>query len=368
MSNLAPPLLRLCLFVGLGLLAAFSLPDNGPAYALVWPWYLYAQVLWLLPWAALALHALAGRPWPRFGGTVDLALAAFALLQIAAALTSAFRGVSLAALPIALAPVGFAYALRLLPVGGLPGTPVLLHGAVAVATLLNLAALAWWIVRDVAPALALGATPGNALAIRNLHPLGHWNYTAAAGLLGFALGLPLLVRGAGRVRALGAAGAVTGLAMCASGASRGALLGLGALAGVWLLVEARRRNWTWPRIGLVAAVLAAVLLGAALLHPRTRLIFAQWGTSRTLNTGDRQRWAMLEAGARMVRDHPWLGVGPGAVPRAYPDYRARLSGGVESALQLHCAPAQIAAESGLPALGALLGAVAVLGLLSLIHI
>ena len=60
---------------------------------------------------------------------------------------------------------------------------------------------------------------------------------------------------------------------------------------------------------------------------------------------------MLQAGVAIVKDHPWTGVGPDMIERVYPDYR------VPDAVQpnnphLHNVPMQIAAERGLPALGA----------------
>jgi len=65
----------------------------------------------------------------------------------------------------------------------------------------------------------------------------------------------------------------------------------------------------------------------------------------------RDRIAMLEAGVRIVRDHPLAGVGPDMVIRVYPEYRA--ADAVEPIQpHLHNVPMQIAAERGLPALAA----------------
>ncbi len=77
----------------------------------------------------------------------------------------------------------------------------------------------------------------------------------------------------------------------------------------------------------------------------------------------RDRVAMLEVGRGMVGAHPLVGVGPEMVERMYPDYRP------DYAVQavnphLHNVPVQLAAERGLPALGAWLWffAACVLGL------
>ena len=73
----------------------------------------------------------------------------------------------------------------------------------------------------------------------------------------------------------------------------------------------------------------------------------------------RDRIAMLEAGGRIVRDHPLVGVGPDMVVRVYPEYRA--ADAVEPVQpHLHNVPVQIAAERGLPALAAWIWFIAVL--------
>jgi O-antigen ligase len=63
----------------------------------------------------------------------------------------------------------------------------------------------------------------------------------------------------------------------------------------------------------------------------------------------RDRFAMLEAGVSMVRDHPLTGVGPDMVGKVYPDYRTAAAVQVDNP-HLHNVPMQIAAERGLPAL------------------
>ncbi len=65
----------------------------------------------------------------------------------------------------------------------------------------------------------------------------------------------------------------------------------------------------------------------------------------------RDRIAMLQAGVAIVKDYPLTGVGPDQIERVYPYYR------VPDAVKptnphLHNVPMQIAAERGLPALGA----------------
>ena len=69
------------------------------------------------------------------------------------------------------------------------------------------------------------------------------------------------------------------------------------------------------------------------------------------NDTNRDRVAMLKEGRAMVRAHPWVGVGPAMVQPLYEHYR--VPGAVEPVNpHLHNVPVQIAAERGLPALGA----------------
>ena len=99
------------------------------------------------------------------------------------------------------------------------------------------------------------------------------------------------------------------------------------------------------RLAAVAPVLAALVL--ALAPPQI--------TSRIHSTFDlqdptiRDRFAMARAGMRIIRDHPWTGVGPDMVQEVYPRYRD--AGAVrDNNPHLHNVPVHIAAERGLPAL------------------
>ena len=99
------------------------------------------------------------------------------------------------------------------------------------------------------------------------------------------------------------------------------------------------------RLMAVVPVLAALVL--ALAPPQI--------TNRIYSTFDLQdptvqdRLAMARAGMRIIRDHPWTGVGPDMVKEVYPRYRDAGAGQDENP-HLHNVPVQIAAERGLPAL------------------
>ncbi len=82
----------------------------------------------------------------------------------------------------------------------------------------------------------------------------------------------------------------------------------------------------------------------------------------------RDRLAMLQAGVAIVKDHPLTGVGPDQIERVYPSYRVPTAVNPTNP-HLHNVPMQIAAERGLPALGAWLWFVgsALYGLLGLLR-
>jgi O-antigen ligase len=98
------------------------------------------------------------------------------------------------------------------------------------------------------------------------------------------------------------------------------------------------------------ALIPIVIVGGLLLAP-PELINRASSIFDRKDLTSRDRIAMLEAGVAIVRDYPLTGVGPDQIERVYPRYR------VPDAVKpnnphLHNVPMQIAAERGLPALGA----------------
>lgn len=99
------------------------------------------------------------------------------------------------------------------------------------------------------------------------------------------------------------------------------------------------------RLLAVAPVLAALVLALAPPSITNRI----YSTFDPQDPTARDRLAMARAGMRIVRDHPWTGVGPDMVQEVYPRYRD--AGAVQDENpHLHNVPVQIAAERGLPAL------------------
>ncbi len=136
-----------------------------------------------------------------------------------------------------------------------------------------------------------------------------------------------------------------------------ALAALAALAAA-LVVTLTRNAWVGSAIGaglvlvlrdrrLLALAPVAVALFMALAPDQ--VVGRVYSIFDLTDPANRDRLAMVTAGAGMVRDHPLAGVGPGQVETAYGDYRP--AGAVNAGNpHLHNVPLQIAAERGLPAL------------------
>jgi O-antigen ligase len=131
--------------------------------------------------------------------------------------------------------------------------------------------------------------------------------------------------------------------------------GLFVVAVAALVIARRGRKWAGA--GAIAAVLPLLLLlvfSAGSLNDRmTQLVDAE--------TPDVVRLALWDAAYRMIGDAPWLGLGLGAFPDAYPLYASRIFPYVMD--KAHCDYLEFAAGAGLPAALALWSAVAWLAFL-----
>ena len=120
--------------------------------------------------------------------------------------------------------------------------------------------------------------------------------------------------------------------------TRGYWVGAGAAVAVLCLLKDLR-------LVAVVPVLAALVLVFAPPQITSRFYSAFDMQDPTV----RDRFAMARAGMRIIRDHPWTGVGPDMVQEVYPEYRD--AGAVQDENpHLHNVPVHIAAERGLPAL------------------
>jgi O-antigen ligase len=177
--------------------------------------------------------------------------------------------------------------------------------------------------------------------------LGH--YMTYAGLLMLVIGIALAKILFGRGERLWAALLMPALVMAvALTSTRTAWVGVCAAAAVLLMLKDFRLLAILP-------IFAAITFAAA--GPSI--------TQRLMSTFDRKdptrvdRLAMLREGARMVRAHPLVGVGPNMVKERYAEYRDE--GAVKEVNpHLHNVPVQIAAERGLPALAIWVGLIGVI--------
>ena len=114
---------------------------------------------------------------------------------------------------------------------------------------------------------------------------------------------------------------------------------IGACAAVGLLFILKDFRLT----ALLPVVLALLFMVApdGLINRLTSTFNAQ-------DPANQDRFAMVEIGARMVKDHPLTGVGPNMIPRVYAQYRPDYAVNPSNP-HLHNVPLQIAAERGLPA-------------------
>ena len=123
---------------------------------------------------------------------------------------------------------------------------------------------------------------------------------------------------------------------------------LAAVAGglAWALVERRRwspSHWLWMSLAALG-----LLVGLSLAGNRWgTLLQALWsgGGDGPTDTSIQWRLSVLQWTSAMIRDHPWLGVGPGAFPVALLHYQQIPYVGGENPHNLY---AEVAAEYGLP--------------------
>jgi putative inorganic carbon (hco3(-)) transporter len=204
--------------------------------------------------------------------------------------------------------------------------------------------------------------------------------------------------------ALGAAGALVGIVQYAAlgydnlhQRPHGMLGHYMTYSGVLMLVICtaaaqllfRERDWVWPAVAVPALLVALVAtysrnawIGAVLAILTLAMFRRAWKLlalvpvlvvlfvlvaptgirQRALSSFDpndatnRDRIAMLKSGKAMIADHPWTGVGPNMVPKAYiekyktPDAVDPEDRPNDTRAHLHNVPVQLAAERGLPAL------------------
>ncbi len=333
------------------------------------------------PSAKFALPAAPGRPRLRFGLYAAHLLAAFAI-----AVSNSLLGLAVLAFPWlrtepalpapARRPAALAAVYLLALAAAVLASPSPGLSTRSLSELFSFAtfflALAWvrgerqvrWLVDAAILIGALLALSGLAqlaagygdLERRIRGPFSH--YMTFAGFL-LALDLVLIARLLGRRREPAADGPTAGLDRPALPWTALAAINLALLRQPHAQRLARARRGARrrlrparPRLLLAAPVAAALFLAAAPVPVVARaLSIADLGDESNYD-----RLCMAEAGLRMVGERPLLGIGPDLVKRLYPIYR-HPSAPRWNVPHLHNAFLQVAAERGLPALGALLALV-----------
>jgi O-antigen ligase len=167
-------------------------------------------------------------------------------------------------------------------------------------------------------------------------------YMTLGGTLLIALTMLLAGLALGALRRPLVALVPTALALVALGFSQVRNAWVGLAAAVAVLIALSRR--------LVLAAAAAAVIVAVLTVPssvRTRML----SLVDVHDVTAQHRLDFWRAGAGMVRDAPWLGLGPGGVRRHYPEYRPE--GTTRARVgHLHNNIVQVAAEHGLLGLAA----------------
>lgn len=359
---------RIVVVIGLILLAVITLNVNSATRIFGWPWWLLWRLTVAVPFILLLVSCFrpaAGR-LPRalgvlLGGSAAVYLiAALASVHPAASIAYSASLLSICCLVVVVgrAPA----ALRLVP-AGLAWGGVVYCGASVGAWIVRLVWAQWR--ATVALNAAAGAEIATSLPFdtRNSLLLGHWNYTAGVGVLALPWAIAFAWRARGWRRVAWLVGAALVFVAVQSAMSRGAWVGLAASGVFAVIVRAAYARWPLRRIGIGAGAAVVMALAVTLLIPRVRATALAFVSGLGFTLSDEQRLNMMQVGGLMLRDHPFIGQGPGLTPRLYPAYRGFVDGGIESAFQLHCTPLQLAVDAGLvAALG--FGAVVLLALAS----
>ncbi len=185
---------------------------------------------------------------------------------------------------------------------------------------------------------------GNDLESRIRGTLSHYMTFSGIAMIAACLLLGLALEGRGRWRALGALAAVPLTAVLLT-FTRNAYVGMVAALIVYATVRRPRALFA-----IAPALVAVYLLSPPGIRDRIR------STADLEDPTNRDRIAMVRAGARMVRDHPVLGLGPDMVKPYYPLYRDP-DAPRWSVPHLHDNVVQIAAANGLFAAAAYLAIV-----------
>ena len=169
--------------------------------------------------------------------------------------------------------------------------------------------------------------------------MGHYMTQAGLLVLFISLALAMLFFERKKIRWLWGAGAVAALAALVLTLTRNAWIGLAVALCVLVFLYK-------PKFVLAVPILVVIVFFAspAPVKQRALSIFTLHGFS------NRIRVEYLQAGLKIIRDHPWFGTGPDTVDMVFQNPKYGLSEEAKRNVHLHNTPLQIAAERGIPAL------------------
>jgi uncharacterized protein involved in response to NO len=349
------------LLISLISLAVLTLSPNGATRIYAWPWNFYTQILLLLPLLTLSIQCFCIRKPFHIRDPLAVGILLSLLIWVLISSTlSPFPEQSFEASTTFFYAIGGLY-LTIALLGSFHGKGYgrriqRLHYVLAGFFVLFLfVSLEGWLIallQHIQNTQALNQAAGENIFpyhffdIRNERPLGHSNYTAGMAILMLPWLAILTWTRSGFERIGWIIASSLSLLLLFSSGSRGGLIGLailivGSISYLALRHKIKRRN-----LLIIIGLSSLVVIGIGVSNNRIRDLTIHFAKHRTLNEGDAQRMNMLKAGWEMGTDRILTGYGPGTTPRVYPRYRAKLSGGVETALQLHNTPVQIWADLG----------------------
>ena len=339
--------------VGFLALLAFTWLSNSYSLMVGWPYVLIWQGSFLcLGGCTFTLCRKFHSPFTRLGHGLDAAISLILLSVLLSALTSPFKAVAAWNFLLVVNYTGVLYFL----VNWLRSEKAAQHflwmflsfsGIVT-----SIISLAMW-----RPSANMWLSENFNSAIRNAQPLGHHNFVGGYALLLFPIVLGFSLSQSGWRRwSLSVASLIVAVALYVSG-SRGALVGILVLGivsvalGILLSKKNSRRRW------IIIGICFSLIMSLALVsNPRVRTLFSvnpavEKSSISVASVSDgptKDRIFMLESARNILKEHPFLCVGPGNLSRGYGNYRPVEAGsGLNVIQQLHNTPAQIAAELGL---------------------
>jgi tetratricopeptide (TPR) repeat protein len=325
---------------------------NASTLFFTWPWVFYGQLLLLIPvfllgWCFIKRPYAWRREWTVLG-FMALAIGISVIfsrrpafsLESALFLWSGLAWCGLIAMKASAPAQEPVNDLKIIEWGRLIGLAFLLP---------LLAGLLYWLndwYKIVGPSNGWMSSVRSLVVYRNLFPFGHWNYTGGFAVLALPWFGTLFWTERGRWRVIWLASAIVGVIMFFSASSRGAVLGM--LTALAAMFAAAIYTKTISRKQTALFALAGFVLAAGLwtANPRLRAVIASPSSVLLPSEGDIQRLGMLQGGWLLFQMRPWVGHGPGMTPFVYPEVRARLVGGVETAFQLHNGPIQLLVDHG----------------------